>query len=75
MSELSFEWSKFIPSKGYEKAMQDIKLFDGTIITYCWPNAGFWNVCHKQESGIDYKDPIPCEKAEYVRLTNDKVWN
>lgn len=72
-SKLTKEWSKF--DGDYEKSMQDIKLFNGDIITKCWPNAGYWTVCKKEGNEKYYgNDKIKVREAEFVRLTHDKDW-
>lgn len=67
-SKLTKEWSKFIPSEGYEKDMQDIKLHDGTVISMCWPNAGMFVCC-----SISRAD-TPAKEVAFVRLTHNKKW-
>jgi hypothetical protein len=62
---LTKEWSAF--NGDYEKAIQDIKLFNGDIVEVCWPNAGFWIVF---KSGKHYGRDIPVKEAEYVRLSH-----
>jgi hypothetical protein len=72
--ELTNEWQKF--DGDYQKKMQDIKLFNGDIITMCWPNAGFWMVCTSKGNGKYYgKENIKVKEAEYVRLTIHEGWN
>lgn len=75
-SKLTKEWSLFNPKEGYEKEMQDIKLFNGDIILMCWPNAGIWNICKKQGNEKYYhsKEEIKAEEAEFVRLAHDEEW-
>lgn len=67
-SKLTKEWSKFIPSEGYEKEMQDIKLHDGRIVSMCWPNADIFNSC---ETGSEC---IPAEEVAFVRRTHNPKW-
>ena len=70
---LTKEWSKF--DGDYEKSMQDIKLFNGDIVTMCWPNAGYWSVAQKEGNEKYYgNDRIKVTEAEYVRLTHSKLW-
>jgi hypothetical protein len=69
---LTKEWTKF--NGDYEKSMQDIKLYNGEVISMCWPNAGFWNVCKKQGQEKYYDKEIPVKEAEYVRLTHDEKY-
>lgn len=75
-SELTKEWSKYDPEEGYEKEMQDIKLFDGTVIMMCWPNAGSWNVCQEEGQEKYYNRTIHLKDldAEFVRLTHSDKW-
>jgi hypothetical protein len=62
------EWTKF--DGDYEKAMHDIKLFNGDIITKCWPNAGYWHVCKKEDNEKYYrKGQILMNNVEYFKLT------
>ena len=74
MAELSKEWSDYDHTKGYEKAMQDIMLANGDIVTKCWPNAGFWNVCEKEDNEAYYGKDIPVKMATKTRLTHDENW-
>jgi len=77
-SKLTKEWSRFDPIEGYEKEMQDIKLFNGDVVMMCWPNAGWWNVVRKngQEKyyNLSQKERLKAEDAEFVRLTHDPEW-
>ncbi len=66
---LTKEWSKF--NGDYEKLVQDIKLFNGEIITKCWPNAGYWLICQKECNEKYYgKGQIKISEVEYVRQTH-----
>lgn len=65
--KLTFEWSKFDPAVGYEKAMQDIKLKNGDIVTMLWPNAGIWNICQPDGNEKYANREIKSEDVEYVR--------
>lgn len=70
-TNLTKEWTRF--NGDYEKEMQDIKLFNGDIITMCWPNAGYWMVVKKQGNEKYYgNDKIEVGQAEFVRLTHAK---
>lgn len=69
-TKLTKDWSKFTPSEGYEKAMQDIRLHDGTEISMCWPNAGEFFCC--SDNSIPN---TPAEKVAFVRLTHNPKWN
>ncbi len=72
-SKLTKEWSKY--NGDYEKEMQDIKLFNGDIVTMCWPNAGFWNCCRQKGNEKYYnKFDINHKDAEFTRLTHDNKW-
>ncbi len=63
------EWKKYNPTDGYEKTMYDIKLFNGDIITHCWPNGGVWNIARKAGNEKYYDEPpMPVDSAEYVRF-------
>lgn len=68
---LTKEWTKF--DGNYEKSVQDIKLFNGDIITMVWPNAGVW-VLLKKEGNEKYhgKEDLKVRQAEFVRLTHNK---
>lgn len=59
--ELTSEWQSF--DGDYEKEIQDIQLKDGTIISECWPNAGFFI-----PSGG--KKHIPVDQVKFVRLSD-----
>lgn len=74
-TKLTKEWSDFIPTEGYEKQMQDVKLKNGDIMYCCWPNGGVWNVCKKDENPKYYGVTIDCIETAQVRLTHDKKWN
>lgn len=68
---LTKEWTLF--NGDYEKSVQDIKLFDGTVITYCWPNAGYWHVMKKDGNEKYYGNyNLKVEEAQFVRLTHDR---
>lgn len=69
---LTKEWSIF--DGDYEKSMQDIKLFNGDVITMCWPNAGYWILCQKEGNEKYYGNDIKSRDAEYVRLTHNERW-
>jgi hypothetical protein len=69
---LTKEWTPF--NGDYEKSMQDIKLFNGDVITMCWPNAGFWMVMKKEGNEKYYKKDIKSSEAEFVRLTHAEGW-
>ncbi len=70
---LTKEWQLF--DGNYEKEMQDIKLFNGDIITMCWPNAGYWCICDKEGNEKYYpRDDLKVKEAEFVRLTHSKRW-
>jgi YHS domain-containing protein len=66
---LTMEWTLFDPSRGYQKAMQDIMLASGEVVIKCWPNAMMW--CRCGDKGLD----IPIRDAVKVRLTHDEKWN
>lgn len=75
MSKLTKGWSLYIPEQGYEKEMQDIKLFNGDIITMCWANAGMWTCCRESGNEQYYgRIDIKHSDAQYVRLTHDPNW-
>ena len=42
------EWEPYRLKDGYDKLEYDVELNDGTIITNCYPNAGFFIPCGKQ---------------------------
>ena len=70
---LTKEWSKF--DGDYEKSMQDIKLFNGDIITMCYPNAGLWNIFQEEGNEKYYgRQDLKVREAEYVRLTHNEKW-
>jgi len=70
---LTKEWTEF--NGNYEKLMQDIKLFNGDIITKCWPNAGYWLICQKEDNDkYDLKGKININDIEYVRNTQLDKW-
>ncbi len=74
-TKLSREWSKFNHEEGYEKAMQDVKLKNGDIIYGCWPNAGVWNICHKQKnSSMKKHDNISVTETDEVRLHESEIY-
>lgn len=75
---LTKEWSKFDHAKGYEKAMQDVKLKNGDIIYGCWPNAGVWMICHKQPTPKYnhpkyQKDWISVRETDEVKLHKSEI--
>lgn len=71
---LSKEWSKFDHDKGYEKAMQDVKLKNGLILYGCWPNAGVWNICYKQPDPANKKyDNVSCDETDEVKLHESEI--
>lgn len=68
---LTKEWTPF--NGDYEKSVQDIKLFNGDIITFCWPNAGVWHVMKSKGNEKYYgKEDLKVKEAEFVRLTHDR---
>jgi hypothetical protein len=70
---LTKEWTKF--NGDYEKLMQDIKLFNGDIITKCWPNSGYWFICQKKSNEKYFgKGQIKVGEVEYVRQTHYIKW-
>lgn len=69
---LTKEWQPY--NGEYQKKMQDIKLHNGDIVTMCWPNAGFWNVCEKEGNEKYIDKEIPHREAAFVRLTHSKDW-
>lgn len=77
---LTKEWSKYDPTKGYEKAMQDVKLKNGDILYGCWPNAGVWNICFEQKDPLTKfkygkKDlEISCELTDEVKLHESEIY-
>jgi hypothetical protein len=68
------DWSKFVPELGYEKKMQDVRLKNGDIIYGCWPNAGVWNVCYKDENPKYYGREIDCMETDEVRLHLSEIF-
>lgn len=53
--------SEWIPYKGdYEKRWYDIKLFNGSIIKECYPNAGIFTDGKGNEYGTMVKYIKPC---------------
>ncbi len=69
--ELTKEW---IPYDGdNSKAVQDIKLENGDVVFYCWPNAGFWNPMIKEGNGNYYNKDIPHKEVKFVRLTHKEI--
>lgn len=70
--QLTKDWIEF--DGDYVKAMQDIKLKNGDVVTMCWPNAGFWCVCRKKGNEKYYQKDIPVKEATHVRLTHDPQW-
>jgi len=71
--ELTKEWQPY--NGHYQKAIQDIILSNGEIVTYCWPNAGFWNCMKKKGNEEYYNKEIPHMEAKRVRLTHDNRWS
>lgn len=69
-TKLTRSWSRY--DGDYEKSMQDIKLKNGDVVLFCWPNAGFWNVCKKEGQEQYYNKNIPHIEAEFVRLTHER---
>jgi hypothetical protein len=61
---LTNEWEKF--DGDYQKAVQDVKLHDGTLVFFCWPNNGVFISLQD-----DVQKEIPYENVAYVRLTTD----
>ena len=43
---LTYEWQKY--DGDYFKKVQDIKLKNGDIVTFCYPNACLWNCMEKE---------------------------
>jgi len=64
---LTYEWQKY--DGDYQKKIQDIKLKNGDIVPFCYPNAGKWN-CMDEKSSYYGKD-IHHLSAELVRLNKD----
>lgn len=58
--KLTSDWVKF--DGEYIKKMHDVKLFDGTVIEKCWPNAGVFMVCDKNDA-----PEIQLKDVEFVR--------
>jgi hypothetical protein len=71
-TKLTKEWSVF--DGDYEKVMQDIKLKNGDVVTMCWPNAGYWNICDDEGNEKYHGQEIPVMKATHVRLTHNNYW-
>lgn len=71
-NSLTKEWSKYYGD--YSKQMQDIKLRNGDIITMCWPNAGKWTSCEKQQLAKYEGEQIDNSEVVQVRLTHSKNW-
>ncbi len=69
--ELTKEWHPF--NGDYQKKMQDLKLFNGDIVFYCWPNAGEFGVLVKKNNQKYYGRPIKRSEIEFVRLTHFKL--
>lgn len=67
---LSKEWSDYNPKEGYEKEFQDVILNDGRKLFYCWPNAGFWNVCNERINPETYDQDIPVSETKQVRISH-----
>lgn len=59
----STEWQPYL--NDYDKFEYDVKLKDGTIITNCYPNAGFFNGFGKGQNNKKADSP---EVAE-IRIT------
>lgn len=70
--ELTYEWQKY--DGDYQKKIQDIKLKNGDVVEFCYPNAGMWNCMQKEGNGKYYDKFIQNSDVEYVRL-NYKFYN
>lgn len=70
--KLTKEWQPY--DGDYQKKMQDIKLHNGDVITMCWPNAGYWNICEKKGNEKYYGKDIPHKDAAFVRITHNNDW-
>jgi hypothetical protein len=70
--KLTKEWQPY--DGDYQKKMQDIKLKNGDVVTMCWPNAGYWNICEKEGNEKYYGKDIHHNDAAYVRITHNNDW-
>ena len=61
MQEVFREWRKYDGER--EKIPHDIRLKNGRIIPYCYPNAYAWNCLHGPLSGKRFGD----EKVDSIR--------
>lgn len=64
------EWQTYRHKEGYDKLEYDIMLKDGTIITSCYPNAGYFNPMGKdQKRGPHRTGAWPAEMVDKIRIT------
>lgn len=66
--ELTKEWQPY--NGEYEKKMQDVKLKNGDIVFYCWPNAGQWGIFNKKNNPKYYGQSIKNSDVAQVRITH-----
>jgi hypothetical protein len=70
--ELTKDWQPY--NGDYQKKMQDIKLKNGDIVYFCWPNAGEWGVWNASNNPKHYGQSIKNSEVAEVRLTHVKYW-